>query len=306
MGDTDKNKSDYLEKLVEERTAELSQEILRCKEKEAQYLALVESINGYVWETDADLTLTYISSRVKDILGYHADSLIGETPLNYSPPGELDRYRAKVQRIVAGKKAIKSFSQTAIHKDGSLMHLEVNGAPFFDDKGNFLGYRGSAHDVTGRERAFEELKLREEELKIKSQNLEEVNLALRVLLKQREKDRKDIEDGFLRNIKQMVLPYIEKLRKGAHDAGQRALADIAIANLNEIISPFLNAINRLGLTPREVQIAFFVREGKTTREIAEIMGVAPSAIDSHRDNIRKKLGLNKVKTNLRTYLLTLE
>ncbi len=50
----------------------------------------------------------------------------------------------------------------------------------------------------------------------------------------------------------------------------------------------------------------FIKEGRTTKEIAQLMGVATSAVDSHRDNIRKKLGLNKKKANLRSHLLSLK
>lgn len=297
---------DHLEKLVAERIMEIAQEMSRRKEKEAQYLALVESINGYVWETDAEAHTTYISSRVKDILGYDPDEIIGKRPLDLMPPDEVDRAAPVFKSIISRRRSLKSFEETVIHRNGRLVHLEVNGAPFFDDKGALLGYRGSAHDVTRQKEAFEELKLREEELRLKSQTLEEVNAALRVLLKQRDKDRRDIEEGFLKNIKQIVLPYIYEFQKNARDPAQKSRADIVLANLNEIMSPFLNAINRLNFTPKEIQVASFIRDGKTTKETAELMGVKRSAIDSHRDNIRKKLGLNKAKANLRTCLLSLD
>jgi DNA-binding CsgD family transcriptional regulator len=104
----------------------------------------------------------------------------------------------------------------------------------------------------------------------------------------------------------MILPYILKMQKGQRDPRAKAYLDIVTTNLNEIISPFLNTIRQLNLTPREIEVASFIREGRTTKEIAQILGVATSAVDSHRNNMRIKLGLNKKKINLRSYLLSLK
>jgi len=78
-------------------------------------------------------------------------------------------------------------------------------------------------------------------------------------------------------------------------------------HLNDIISPFLRNLTSgyLHLTPREIQIANLIREGKTSKEIAQLLHLSQGAIDFHRNNIRNKLGLKKKKANLRSYLLTL-
>lgn len=52
-------------------------------------------------------------------------------------------------------------------------------------------------------------------------------------------------------------------------------------------------------------MASLIKEGRTTKEIAEFLGIATSAVDSHRNNIRTKLGLNNKKVNLRSHLLSL-
>jgi DNA-binding CsgD family transcriptional regulator len=77
-------------------------------------------------------------------------------------------------------------------------------------------------------------------------------------------------------------------------------------DLDQMISPFLKNIRNLNFTPREIEVANLIRDGKSTKEIAEIIGIAPSAVHSHRDNIRKKLGLNNRNVNLRSYLQTLK
>ncbi|MBU4262898.1 MAG: LuxR C-terminal-related transcriptional regulator [Proteobacteria bacterium] len=54
-----------------------------------------------------------------------------------------------------------------------------------------------------------------------------------------------------------------------------------------------------------MKVASLVRTGKTSKEIAEALGVSASAIDFHRKKLRKKLGLSNTSSNLRTYLLSL-
>jgi DNA-binding CsgD family transcriptional regulator len=87
----------------------------------------------------------------------------------------------------------------------------------------------------------------------------------------------------------------------------KAFVGILESNLKEILSPFSRKLSSryLLLTPKEIQIANFVKEGRTSKEIAEILNVSKSAVDIHRYRLRNKLGLNNQKANLRTHLVTL-
>jgi len=132
-----------------------------------------------------------------------------------------------------------------------------------------------------------------------------VNAALKVLLRQLEEDRRELEARLVSNIREMVLPYIYRAQKDKLDLRHRTYLDIVATNLNEIMSPFPNTIKQLNFTPREIEVASLIKEGRTTKEIAEFLGIATCAVDSHRNSIRNKLGLNNKKTNLRSHLLSL-
>jgi len=166
----------------------------------------------------------------------------------------------------------------------------------------------SLEEEKERKRAEQALGAREKALQLKTADLEKANIALEVLLKKREEDKKELGEKVLINVKRLVLPYIEKLKKLSDDENQLALIDNLDSNLNEIISPFLKRLSSTKfqiLTPAELQIAHLIKEGKTSKEIAQILNTSKAAIDFHRQNLRKKLGLKSRKSNLRSHLLTL-
>jgi len=155
--------------------------------------------------------------------------------------------------------------------------------------------------------AEEALKRREMELEATTKSLEELNAALKVLLKHREDDKNEVGVKVIANVKELVLPYVGKLKATPLNETQSILVDIIDMHLSEITSPFLMKLTStyLGFTPKEIQVASLIRDAKKTKEIAAIMNVSKSAIDLHRNHIRNKLGLNNKKVNLRSYLSSL-
>jgi PAS domain S-box-containing protein len=146
------------------------------------------------------------------------------------------------------------------------------------------------------------------QLKMKTVSLSEANTAMKVLLKQREADKIELEEKVLLNTKLTVSPYLGKL-KNRRKLGnkEKAYIDIIESNLNEIISPFVRSISDkfFKLSPTEMQVINLIRQGKATKGIAETMNLATSTIDFHRNNIRKKIGIKNKQINLSTYLSSL-
>ena len=154
----------------------------------------------------------------------------------------------------------------------------------------------------------ETLKQKEAELLQEREKLEETNTALRVLLRQRDEDKTRLEETVYNNVDRLVLPYLEKLLQGRLSDKHRTLAEIADNNLRDIISPFLRTLSSLGLllTPQEIEVANLVRNGRSSKEIADIMSLSVAGVDFHRKRLRQKLGLANTKKNLRSFRLTLE
>jgi CheY-like chemotaxis protein/DNA-binding CsgD family transcriptional regulator len=161
-------------------------------------------------------------------------------------------------------------------------------------------------DITKRKQAEEALSKSEKELKSKTENLEEVNAALNVLLKRVEEGRIELEEKILSNIRELVLPYIDRLKKTQLSDHQASYLMVIETNLDNIASSFLYHLKMryLNLTHRELQVASLVKEGKSTKEIAELLKIAIKTVVFHRNSLRNKLGLKNQKANLRAHLLT--
>jgi DNA-binding CsgD family transcriptional regulator len=147
----------------------------------------------------------------------------------------------------------------------------------------------------------------EQELRAKSYRLQEVNAALKALLRQRDEDRKEFEEALLINIENLILPYIKRLKSGPLTSTQASLLEILESHLKELSSKFGKtlALEYRVLTPTEMRVAALVREGKTSKEIADILCISEKTASFHRNNIRTKLGMRGTKANLRSHLLSL-
>jgi DNA-binding NarL/FixJ family response regulator len=163
------------------------------------------------------------------------------------------------------------------------------------------------NEIKERRKAERVLKKNEKELEDKTHELEEINAALNVLLKCREQDKKELEEKVLSNVKELIFPYIKKLQKSQLKKNQITYLSIIESNLHNIVAPFIRRLSSKysDLTPSEIQAAELIKEGKTTKEIAELLNSSIRAIEFHRSNLRKKLGLANKKANLRSHLLSL-
>ena len=162
-------------------------------------------------------------------------------------------------------------------------------------------------EIRERKRVEKTLLKMEKKLEANTCHLEEVNTALKILLRQREQDKKDLEENILTNVRFLILPFIERLKQSHLNNDQLNCTEILLANVNQIVSPFLKKLNSrfLDLTPLEIKIASMVKEGKTTKEIAEILFLSVNTVTSYRYRLRSKFGLRNTKTNLHTFLQSL-
>jgi PAS domain S-box-containing protein len=282
----------YYEGTIEDITQRKEMEVaLRASEE--RYRTFIDSTTDGVFLKDQQLRYVIVNKMFRRFFNKNENEIVGKTDLEFRPGKDAEQSRQADLKSLRSSSIVISEEEIG-DKIYEIRRFAVNLAEKTKGVGGFI------RDITARKKT-------EEELKTKSLNLEEVNAALRVLLKQRDQDKNEMEDKILSNVKKLVLPYIERLKEKRLDDEKKTYLNIIETNLKNIISPFVQKMSSTysQFTPTEIRVANLIRDGKTIKEIAGISGVSENAVNHHRQNIRNKLGLNKQKANLRTYLMSL-
>jgi len=275
-------------------------DITERKKAEEEKDIILNLSNDLICIMGTDGYFKYVNPAWERTLGYSRGELLSKSVFDIVHHDDRRKnYDDFFALVPSGQKEI-DYENHLIHKDGSIRIFSWTGFPLLE-KG--LVYC-IGHDITDRKKAEQALQQREKDLAIQAENLEEVNTALKVLLKKRDEDRLELEEKVLLNIRELILPYLEKIKKSELDERQNAYAGILESNLNDIISSFSYRLSStyLNLTPTEIKIANLVKQGKTNKEIAALLNVSSRTAAFHRERIRKKLGISNKKTNLRSYL----
>lgn len=164
----DMNLKTALERLqtLEMELTEREQLEVQLRESENKFRLLVESASDWIWEVDYNGIYTYVSPQVEALLGYKPQEVVGESPFVFMPPEEAKKLSNIFQKLLDKRAPISALENINICKDGTLKILETNGIAFFDENGEFSGYRGIDRDITGRK--LSEQALHESEEKFKS------------------------------------------------------------------------------------------------------------------------------------------
>ncbi|MGZ8474079.1 MAG: two-component system sensor histidine kinase NtrB [Candidatus Deferrimicrobiaceae bacterium] len=134
------------------------------RESEERFRALVESVSDWVWEVDENVAYTFASPKIRDLLGYEPEEVLGKTPFDLMPPDEALRVKEIFLSYSARREPFPAIENINLHKDGRPVVLETSGTPYFDGNGTFRGYRGIDREVGTRKRVEEELRKGEEHL----------------------------------------------------------------------------------------------------------------------------------------------
>ena len=278
----------------------------RLRESEDRYRTIFETTGTATIIVEEDTTVTLVNTEFEKLSGAPKEYWEGKRKWTEFVH-EKDRERMlryHHSRRVGPDVAPRNYEFSLLDTQGGIREVIIT-ISMIPGTGRSVA---SFVDITERKQAEETLKKNERDLKDKTHELEELNAALRVLLKRREEDKLELENNVISNLKKLVMPYIEKIKKGRIEGNDLVSLNVIESNLKDIASPFASRLSSeyLSLTPKELQVADLIKEGKTTKEIAEFMSVSPATIEIHRYHIREKLGLSRKKTNLRTYLSSLK
>lgn len=267
----------------------------KLRDSENLYRTIFETTGTATIIIDENMIIDRANTEFEKLTGYLRTEWVGKRKwTEHVHPDDLPRMTEyhRLRRIDPSL-APRNYEYRLIDSRGEIRNIFITVDLIPGTKKSIAAF----YDIT-------EWKRTENALKLKSQNLEELNTALRVLLKQREADRSELEEQIAVNVRQFVLPYLEEIKKGRLDAKSAAYLNILESNLSDIFSPYSRKLSSkyTNLTPKEIQIADLVKGGKSSKEIADLLNVARSTVDIHRHRIRKKLGMKNQKANLRSNL----
>jgi PAS domain S-box-containing protein len=264
------------------------------RESDARERALLNASTESAFLGSIDFTILAANKTGAQRLGRTVEEIIGTRIDDLFAPDLVKRRKREGKRVIRTGQPVRFQDE----RDGRIMDATIY--PVFNDHGKVAQLAIYARDITEQTRA-------EAALQEGKRELEEVNSALRFLLKQREEDQTEFEERVMLNVKELVAPYVEKLKKHGLDSKQMAYLNVLESNLNDIVSPFAHTLSSQysSLTPTEIQTAQLIKEGRTSKEIADLLNVSARTIESHRQNIRVKMGLHTKKANLRSYLLSM-
>lgn len=236
--------------------------------------------------------------------GYAKKEVIGRTTLElglWSGPEE----RNAILRLIKSRRRIDKHPLKMRMRDGVLRDFLWSGIIM-----EVLGKEcllSVLVDVSDLKQTQDQLASANRELKARSHELADMNSALKVLLRQREEDKDELESRMWHNLKNMIQPHIFNLRQSGLNPTQTAHLDVIASRLGEIASSLGRSLGHqaYGLTPRELEVAGHVLEGKSNKSISELLNISIYSVHSHRQAIRKKLGLLGTRGNLRNLLAEL-
>ncbi|MCG6538235.1 MAG: PAS domain S-box protein, partial [Syntrophales bacterium LBB04] len=266
--------------------AELKRAELAVKESEVRYRTIFENTGTATIIADENTLITLANRQFERLSGYPRRETEGKKFwMEFVFADDLAKMKKlNEQRERFTKKTSQEYEFRIVSRLGDIRHVSGAIAAIPHTNSSVM----SLLDITERKMTEEALQKREAELKVQSEGLEEANTALKVLLKHRDEDKTSMEEQVLANVKKLVFPYLSELKNTKLNNSQIAYVETIEKHLRDIVSPFLRTISSsyLNLTPREIQIATLVRDGKTTKEITDLLNISASAGDFHRKNLR--------------------
>ncbi|MFX1457318.1 MAG: PAS domain S-box protein [Promethearchaeota archaeon] len=165
---------------TEDITARKNAEI-KLRESEEKFRSLVETTSDWIWEVDNKGVYTYSNPKVRDMLGYEVEEVIGKTAFDLMPSEEAELILELFQKAVEKKESIVGLRNNVIHKKGFHITLETSGVPFFDKDGTLLGYRGIDRDISEQLEAERKLKESEELYRSLTEGLSNTGIGIDIV-----------------------------------------------------------------------------------------------------------------------------
>ncbi|MBL4906918.1 MAG: PAS domain-containing sensor histidine kinase [Sneathiella sp.] len=115
-----------------------------------RFLDITRAASDWIWETDSDGSITYVSDRVVQAVGLPPLLLKGKQLTKLGSFSKDSNGASKAESAIAKHIPFRSIPMTIEGTDGKSKIFNLSGVPVFNEKGRFVGYRGTSDDITAR------------------------------------------------------------------------------------------------------------------------------------------------------------
>lgn len=264
---------------------------------------LDSTVRGY-YQVDLAGNITGFDRDMLDILGYNAEELMGLGHHFLMDTATAHMAREIINQVYRTGQSFEKLEWQLVRKDGTIRAVLISISLLKNNVGIPKGFAGVVQDDTRCKQITYRLKEEKNALRDREHRGREVQTALRVLMKNQENIEEELAERMLTLVKTSVLPHIEWLLERKLSSNARARVLLMQSHLINLMSPFARKMTSTyyNLTHTELEVADLVKFGRSNKEIAAIMGLALKTVETHRNKIRRKLGINNTKINLRAYL----
>jgi len=288
--------TDHLKGVIQQKDKQLRQ--VKQQIEEASILdSMLQSVADMAISIlDPDLTILIHNQAAEKLYHYSGSSVIGcNAKILYESDNNLKQFVQAVAKADTNGRYEFVMRQ---QKNGTTRHLATTIFCIRDHENHKSGFGLISRDISTQETAVLELEQKRKES-------EDSNIALKVMLDQHTRAKESIEEQISIKLQELVNPYLTLLLHSSVNEKQAETIRIIQAHIDSLTHQFSPKARKimLKLSPRESMITDLVRQGKTSKDIAEILHIGLRTVETYRNNLRKKLGINKKKISLQTYLV---
>ncbi|MTI19957.1 PAS domain S-box protein, partial [Fulvivirga sp. RKSG066] len=145
------------------------QEVYRLISEHSQDLIAINSLDGIY---------QFVSPSSEELLGYKPDELIGTDPFDIIHPEDKEPLKALQHELIAKGDKKERLEFRVIRKDGSVIWVEANTKPIFDQDGNITSFQSSTRNITDKKKIEESVRKSEASLRALIENTTDTIWAL--------------------------------------------------------------------------------------------------------------------------------
>jgi len=287
------------------KEASIRRERMLAEDALREQAQIIDQIHDSVISTDLDGHVTSWNQGAERLFGYSAKQALGKHISFVYPEDQHEFLQQEVIKPLK-KKGEHEIEVRMRRKSGEDFYAHLSLSLLRSGDGSVIGMIGYSMDITERKRAEDMLRQTTKQLEIEREALERKNIALREILDQIDAEKSAVKQQIVTNIEQAIIPTLLRLKESSHSS-QARIFEMLETDLREITSPFLDTLKTTyaKLSPRELEVCRLIKNGLTSKEIAQSLNLSVMTVHKYRELIRKKLGLVNSEINLHTYLQSL-